>query len=303
MLNINSMSSLQHTLDTTSGIVIRHIDEIIDYFRKNIEIRSGYEYTTWLGGFVTFGKASARYEFDDVQGLKDAVLEQDANDIYELYFSLRIEEHLNINVYQKNTVANVTFSLDPRRGLRVAIKDRSFILARKQIDVVASILENASYVRVEDKEEDRDIAVKNITAILDNLPDYQARIRQSFANERDVQDFLFPILKSHFPTLQEEDYLSKVAGTASKPDFGIENLGIAIEVKVTSRNKSFKQLQVEINDDSRKYFGKSSPFKTMIVLIYNASSEPTPANYVSDLEHMDVISKVVVSPSIIPREK
>lgn len=299
------MSSLQRTLDTSFGTLARHIDEIIEYFEKSIEPREGYEYLTKLSGTVSFRKASAVYSFDDVVGLKDAVLEQDVRDVHLWDIRLRIEERSKGRDYARNEIVDVIFRASPRsEGVEVTINNRPFTVARGQIDVAASILEGAGYIKAADDEQKKcDFAIQKIAAILGELPDFQSRIRRSLANEKEVQDFLFPILKSHFSTLQEEDYLSKVAGTASKPDFGIEDLGIAIEVKFTSKHKSFKQLQVEINDDSRKYFGKTSPFKVMIVLIYNGSSEPTPANYVSDLEHMDVISKVIVSPFIVPRER
>lgn len=41
----------------------------------------------------------------------------------------------------------------------------------------------------------------------------------------------------------------------------------------------------------------------MLVLIYNGASKPTPANFIADLEDFDIISKVVISPNIIPDAK
>jgi hypothetical protein len=305
------MASLTRTLDIEFTVVAQKIDEILSVINSSLKKKSKFSYETIVKGYIHFSKSSSKYRFDDIGLFKDALVGEDLNDISIFSVDIIVYEKDNKDKYStRERIIDITFSKNITYGaIDVSVDSIDFIAAKNQIDVMAVIL-NAEYLKIEELTEaekaekllleERSSAIRKSIRILENLPDLQTRINTAFKNEKDVQDFLFPILKSHFPELQEEDYLSKFAGTASKPDFGIENLGIAFEIKYISQRKNFKELSKEINDDSRQYFGKKSPFKTMIVLIYNGASKPTPVGFIHDIESVDVISRVIISPRIIP---
>lgn len=70
-------------------------------------------------------------------------------------------------------------------------------------------------------------------------------------DEYDVQDILYVILKSIFPTLRDEDPIAKVGDSSTKIDLIIREEDILIEVKMikesdTNENKFIEQLKVDI---------------------------------------------------------
>lgn len=152
-----------------------------------------------------------------------------------------------------------------------------------------------------EKESNKLREVNRCIDVINNLPDYQTRIRNSFSNEKDVQDFLYPVLKSHFDDLVDEDYFPKIAGSSSKPDFAVPSADLIIECKYLRKHDDYKRFKKEISEDLVGYFGDRSPYKKMIILIYNASGHPAPANYIADMESIDEkIVKVFISPGMKP---
>lgn len=140
--------------------------------------------------------------------------------------------------------------------------------------------------------------------ILLNFPDLQTRIRKEFETEKDVQDFMYPVLKSNFSDLVDEEFLPKVAGTTSKPDFAFQSSSVVIECKFLRDAADFKRFKDEIAADLVGYFGQGSNYKYMIVFIYNGANMAPPANYIADLESCsENIVKVIISPGLKPHSK
>ncbi|MDO8335875.1 MAG: hypothetical protein Q7T74_03795 [Candidatus Saccharibacteria bacterium] len=271
-----------------------------------------YDIKKHFKGSMLFHKSGARYSLESFNDYQDAMAIENVNDIYVWNLDINIVQVNKNRQYEKLKDIDIQFSVDAyNRGIEVAVYHLKFSEAKKVIDEIAKILDAKYFTEIElDPDEEltkklvkkRENSIEKIITIFNKLPEYQARITKELSSEKDVQNFLYPILKSHFSGLQEEDYLQKVAGSASKPDFGIDDLGIAIEVKYTSKSKSLKKIADEIAIDSRKYFGKTSPYCALLVLIYNGSQEPTPANYIQDLIAVDVIESVNITPKILPRQ-
>lgn len=307
------MKSLKKTVLSDFKSLATKLDTIIATCNDKVTQAEGFEYKTSISGRLTFYRSGSQYSFETLDEFREALSLENVDDIWLWSLDIAIEETPKGKSYPSTAKIDLSFGIDVQHnGIEVDISKSSFSFARGLIDEIVVLLD-ASYFTMPEIDhnevaetkmnEERRSGIEKSIDILERLPEFQARISNELSSEKEVQDFLFPILKSHFPSLQEEDYLSKVAGGASKPDFGIEDLGIAYEVKYTSRSATFKKLGDEISIDSRKYFGKGSPFKNLIVIIYNGSQEATPANYIADLEHIDVISKVVISPKIVPKLK
>ena len=134
--------------------------------------------------------------------------------------------------------------------------------------------------------------------LLHSCQDLHARRRWDINNEIEVQDFLYPILKSHFNDLEDELYLPQFANISYKPDFGIPSLKLLIEIKYLRKKPDLNKVQKEINDDSVGYIKSSDKYKLIIVYIYNSSNMPIEDKYIKDLEKNKVVKKVIISPGI-----
>ncbi len=302
------MSSFTLSLDTQASVVIGKIEEMQEAALEFIGAKGNPNHRTECNGFAIFKSSTVRYNFDNMQDLTE-VRTEDLSDLYiwELnFFVYDVGEYPEAYPWGRTCVMDVNFRQDNLNAVAVRISHIDYASARRLIDALSKLLE-CTIVRITPEDRKRaerlkaqEQCVSQCISIFNRLPELQARITRTPQSEKDVQEFVYPILKSHFPGMQEEDYLPKVAGTSSKPDFGVWDLGVVIEIKYLGENKSFKKLAEELHDDSRKYFGKSSPYEAMVVLIYNGASRPTPANFIADLENIDVIGGVVISPNIIP---
>lgn len=140
--------------------------------------------------------------------------------------------------------------------------------------------------------------IKHCISILENNQEYHFRRYKEITNEKELQGFLYPILKSHFLNLEEEFYLPKFANISYKPDFGIPDLKLLIEVKFLRNKNDLIKIQKEINDDSVGYTRSSDKYKKVIVFIYNSKNITFPSKYTKDLEKIPVIEKVIIAPGI-----
>lgn len=304
------MASLERTIRTDFKALVSNLDKIVSHCEDEAPRKEDYTYHSEVDGSIHFKDTGSNYKFNSLVELREILSIESASEawIWNLYINVKEQKTGNEDLWAKDCV-RIAFRMGTLYGgIEVGINDTSVSLAHDFMESIGKILKASFFIRPEIDPHKELLAKQNncieeSVNLLERLPEYQKRLHKEFSNEKEVQDFLFPILKSHFSTLQEEDYLPKVAGGASIPDFGISETGVAFEIKFTSHTATFKKLGDEISIDSRKYFGKDSPFKKMIVLIYNASSEPVPANYVADLEYFEEIEKVIISPKIVPEVK
>lgn len=283
-------------------IILKTVD---DFINKD----NSFIYHNNMNGFIQFNSGASSYDFNSIEELNEALVQENMDDLY--IWSIKIDVyrkpvgaeypnervfHANVGFRSSSTIKigiDCINSTESNRFIKTITKTLNCKLYKpKNIDQ-----QDEAHIK---KIKERDESIEKCISIFEKMPELQARIVKGFESEKEVQDFIYPILKSHFNDLQEEDYVSKMGPVASKPDFCIKKLGIAIEIKFINNKKTFKSLVAEINDDSRKYFTDKSYYSRMIVFIYNGASKPTPANFISDLENIEVISKVVISPNIIP---
>ena len=153
--------------------------------------------------------------------------------------------------------------------------------------------------RVETQQEIKE-KIKKCISILENLNRYQLRMRSPLKNEKALQDFIFPILKSHFEDLEDEFHLPRLGSIEYKPDFGIPSIKLLIECKYLRVKIDIKKIQKEIHDDVMGYLKASKQYINLIVFIYNSKNIPIPDKFVKDVEKIKGIKKVIIVPGVYP---
>lgn len=103
-------------------------------------------------------------------------------------------------------------------------------------------------------------------------PDAKNPVRWFIDAEREVQDILWIMLRSHFNDLVYEDPLPKVGHSSYRPDFGIPGLRLLIEVKYVRRAIEFKDIEKQVMEDSVGYLANSDRYERITVFIYDDSS-------------------------------
>lgn len=152
----------------------------------------------------------------------------------------------------------------------------------------------------EKKEREKEAKIRKCSYILRNLNTLQVRMMAPLKDEKEVQAFLFPILKSHFDDLEDEFHLPKYGDIEYKPDFGVPSLKHLIEVKFLSKRTTSKDVQKEITDDSVGYLRNSNQYKTMTVFIYNSEVIPVSDRFTKDIESLKGIREVIIVPGVNP---
>jgi len=124
-------------------------------------------------------------------------------------------------------------------------------------------------------------------------------VREPPANERAVQDIVWVILRSQFDRIDRDDTLPKVGVKAYKPDFGIPDLGVLIEVKYIDEKTQVGQIQEEIFADIPGYLADRVRYQGIVVLVYDAAQKLRDARrFIDDLRNVEGIIDVLVIPGI-----
>lgn len=115
------------------------------------------------------------------------------------------------------------------------------------------------------------------------------------SKEEDVQNILWTILRSHFERLERENTLPRFGAKAYRPDFGIPDLGILIEVKFLGNSTTAPKIQDEILADATGFLSEKSSYTGLIVFVYDASHQLLdPKPFVDDLKTIDQVTEVIV---------
>jgi hypothetical protein len=93
--------------------------------------------------------------------------------------------------------------------------------------------------------------------------------RWHIENEYHFQSLLYAVLKPLIPALEEEQYLPPTGTYQPRADLCILGLELVVEVKFWYRNKSVKELTEEIAADLTLYLRKDSPYRAVIVAIWD----------------------------------
>ncbi|MDD5222692.1 MAG: hypothetical protein PHE84_01765 [bacterium] len=118
-------------------------------------------------------------------------------------------------------------------------------------------------------------------------------------NEKDVQDILWIILRSHFERIDREEVLPRFGAKAYKPDFGIPDLRVLIEVKYIGEKINLPSIQEEILSDIPGYLGSNTKYDGIIIFIYDAAQKLRDSRkFVEDLRSVEGIIDIVITPGI-----
>lgn len=142
--------------------------------------------------------------------------------------------------------------------------------------------------------------INKCISILKNLNALQFRMKLSLRDEKELQSFLYPILKSHFQDLEDEFHLPRFGAIEYKPDFGVPSLALLLETKYIREVKDVKKVQNELITDSVAYLKAAVSYKKLIVFIYNNNNVPTPDRFEADLERIPGIVKVITIVGVKP---
>lgn len=96
--------------------------------------------------------------------------------------------------------------------------------------------------------------------------------RWHIENEYHFQSLLYAVLKPLIPLLEEEQYLASTGTYQPRADLCIRALELVVEVKFWYQNKSVKDLTEEIAADLTLYLRPDSPYKRVIVVIWDDGS-------------------------------
>jgi len=162
----------------------------------------------------------------------------------------------------------------------------------KVIGKVKQLAENPLVIRDER-------SIGNVVQILQRFRECCQYVRTPPGNERDVQDIVWIILRSHFDRLDRESTLPKFGVKAYVPDFGIPELRTLIEVKYISASTKPSSIQEEILADIPGYLSEQGNYDGIVVFVYDdAQKLRDPRNFIEDLKGLDGIIDVIVIPGV-----
>jgi hypothetical protein len=90
-------------------------------------------------------------------------------------------------------------------------------------------------------------------------------------DERDVQNIIWMMVRSQFDGVDREDTLPKFGVKNYRPDFGIPELKVLIEVKFIGQKTVVSSIQEEIMGDVPGYLSDSSRYEFLIVFVYDGA--------------------------------
>lgn len=118
-------------------------------------------------------------------------------------------------------------------------------------------------------------------------------------NEREVQDILWIMLRTQYERVDREDVLPRFGAKTYRPDFGIPDLQILVEVKFVGEKTVIGAIQEEILADVPGYLAAAPRFSGIIELVYDhAHKLRDPRKFTEDLRSVEGILEVIVIPGI-----
>jgi hypothetical protein len=119
------------------------------------------------------------------------------------------------------------------------------------------------------------------------------------ASETGVQDIIWIILRSKFDRLDREDVLPRFGIKGYRPDFGIPELRLLVEVKYIGQSTKPAAIQEEILADIPGYLSDQDRYDSILVFVYDAAHKLRDARrFIEDLRSVSGIVGVIVVPGI-----
>jgi len=119
------------------------------------------------------------------------------------------------------------------------------------------------------------------------------------ANEHEVQDVFWVMLRPLFEKLRRDEALPKLGEKQYKPDFLIPELNTLIEVKYIGQATQTASIQDELLTDAVAYLKASTSYTSLIIIIYDAASklrDGTPLK--EELSTIPNVTNVFIFPKI-----
>lgn len=162
----------------------------------------------------------------------------------------------------------------------------------KLIGKVKRISENPNVVRDEQ-------SLSGVLRVLNRFRECCQYLTTKPSNEREVQDIIWIMLRSHFDRLDREEKFPTFGAKSYRPDFGIPELYTLIEVKFVGEKSSIATIQEEIMADIPPYLSKQSSYRSLIIFVYDAAHKLLdPRRFIDDIQTIDGIIGVIVVPGI-----
>ncbi|MBR9691964.1 ParB N-terminal domain-containing protein [Candidatus Woesearchaeota archaeon] len=108
----------------------------------------------------------------------------------------------------------------------------------------------------------------------ESVIEFEKRTKMKFSNEKDLQNFIYSILRSLFSSIEFEDPTEKMCERSNRLDFVIKDHRIIIEVKFVRDKAHAKNIYKELAEDYPKYL--NSPYgENIINYIYDPGKNLT----------------------------
>ena len=107
------------------------------------------------------------------------------------------------------------------------------------------------------------------------------------------------MLRSQFERVEREEILPTFGTKAYKPDFGIPDLRVLVEVKFIGQKTKVANIQEEILADIPGYLNDSTKYDGVIEVVYDHAQQLRDAKpFIEDLRNVEGIVEVIVVPGI-----
>ena len=295
------MAGIKQHYNGSYQSALNKITTLVDKFQKDLSEKYAEVSLETFRGLVETGVSE--FSFSTQEEFIEMIADTDLSNFHFGFISFGIKAKLQGEDSYPMTALSGEFMVHENR-LNLMLSNTDFASIGDAFRIFERIFSDHSLTQYDQDADREKINIQKADEcvdILEDVPNLQARLKVALGDEKEVQDFLYPVLKSHFSDLVDEDYLAKVASSSSKPDFAVLSYELIIECKFLRKSGDYKDFKDQIASDLVGYFGKTSPYKRMIIFIYNSSNRPIPANYVADLEAInECVHKVIVSPGMRP---
>lgn len=114
--------------------------------------------------------------------------------------------------------------------------------------------------------------------------------------EKDVQNILWIMLRAQYDRLDRESVLPAFGVKSYRPDFGLPDLRVLLEVKYIGDRTNPADIQEEILADVPGYLSESTKYDSLIVFIFDGAHKiPDSRKLEEDLRSLDKIVDVIVT--------
>jgi hypothetical protein len=144
-----------------------------------------------------------------------------------------------------------------------------------------------------------EVSISNVAQTLRRFRECCQYLLESPTNERAVQDIVWVMLRARFERVDREETLPKFGAKSYKPDFGVPEARVLVEVKFIGAKSDIGSLQEEIIADAHPYLYANDRYDSLIVLVYDHAQRLRDSRkFVEDLRTIEQISEVIVIPGI-----